>query len=137
MAYRCSDKQKATRQAWRDAHPGHNAVYQKAYSIANAEKKKTMAMEWYYAHLDKAKDNELKRKYGISLVEHQEMCAEADWRCEICGKHTENLHVDHDHLTGKVRGLLCASCNHGLGFFWDDQAILSLAIEYLDKNQNE
>ena len=55
--------------------------------------------------------------------------------CAICGElpHGENrvLHIDHDHLTGKIRGLLCMSCNRALGWFRDDTVILKKAIEYL------
>jgi hypothetical protein len=54
--------------------------------------------------------------------------------CEICGKRPESiarLRIDHDHLTGKVRGLLCSNCNVGLGMFDDDPELLEQAAEYL------
>jgi hypothetical protein len=56
-------------------------------------------------------------------------------KCKICGTHQENLpeilHVDHCHVTGKVRGLLCRSCNSGIGFLKDDEKIVSKALLYL------
>lgn len=54
-------------------------------------------------------------------------------QCQICNKIQENrrLSLDHDHITGKLRGFICHNCNVGLGHFQDDAAILSSAIEYL------
>jgi hypothetical protein len=51
--------------------------------------------------------------------------------CAICGLPEE--HVDHDHVTGQVRGLLCAGCNKGLGFFRDSPQLLRQAAEYLEE----
>jgi hypothetical protein len=70
---------------------------------------------------------ELKRKYGlktygITLDEYDQKLHEQDYRCEICGKEHEldtrtRLSVDHNHITGNVRGLLCARCNYLVGAF--------------------
>ena len=51
-------------------------------------------------------------------------------QCVICG-HEEKLVVDHDHITGKVRGMLCNHCNRGLGHFRDDPMLLEFAAQYL------
>lgn len=75
----------------------------------------------------RVRDNELKRKYGISREEYEVLISKG---CGICGG-TNKLHVDHDHKTGKVRGALCASCNRGLGMFKDSPALLQAAVEYL------
>ena len=50
--------------------------------------------------------------------------------CVICGSE-EPLVVDHDHKTGKVRGMLCNHCNRGLGHFCDDPELMEFAAEYL------
>lgn len=52
--------------------------------------------------------------------------------CDICNSDIK-LHVDHDHLTGRIRGVLCANCNRGIGLFRDNKELLAKAIKYLDK----
>lgn len=51
--------------------------------------------------------------------------------CEICGTTDRKLCVDHDHITGEIRGLLCSSCNVGLGYFRDSPELLTKAVQYL------
>jgi hypothetical protein len=74
---------------------------------------------------------------GITAVDYDKMYNEQNGRCAICGKHqlelNKSLHLDHCHLTGIVRGILCSNCNTGLGLFKDDIKILRCAISYLDK----
>jgi hypothetical protein len=55
-------------------------------------------------------------------------------KCWICGREQVSLFLDHDHLTGYVRGLLCPSCNRGIGMFVDDPALLQNAVVYLKSN---
>jgi hypothetical protein len=78
------------------------------------------------------------RMYGISLDDYRIMLAEQQHGCGICGRHQSEfdqaLHVDHNHTSGKVRGLLCSDCNVGIGIFKDDAAILTQAAKYLTKN---
>lgn len=83
-----------------------------------------------------ARDQYLRRKYKISLERYEEMLDAQDGRCAIClcKPRTRVLAVDHDHLTGQLRGLLCGRCNHGLlQFAQEDITILRRAIEYLLK----
>jgi hypothetical protein len=82
----------------------------------------------------------LLRKYGITLDDYQEMLAQQEGKCAICGSTEaknfgDTLVVDHDHATGKVRGLLCGTCNTALGKFRDDPQILRSAICYLAVNK--
>ncbi|KKN55448.1 hypothetical protein LCGC14_0582180 [marine sediment metagenome] len=82
-----------------------------------------------------ARRAKIKHYFGISLEEYEEMFISQKGRCAICqGKQKHGsrlLAIDHCHLTGVVRGLLCHKCNIGLGLFDDDGALLARAIEYL------
>ena len=70
-------------------------------------------------------------KYGITLGDYGEMLKLQEGRCAICSSKPDKLCVDHNHTTGKVRGLLCHLCNLGLGSFRDDKELLKCGIEYL------
>lgn len=73
------------------------------------------------------------RKYGITLEEYEELFKLQKGRCKICNKKSKiRLPVDHDHKTGRVRGLLCSNCNLLLGAIERDGIeIVLLAIQYL------
>lgn len=74
------------------------------------------------------------RKYGITMTEKEfnSRLAEQGGRCSICSKIPGyRLAVDHDHKTGKTRGLLCRNCNRALGYFEDSTSRLLVAINYL------
>jgi hypothetical protein len=83
--------------------------------------------------------SKLKSKYGLSLEEYDNKLVKQNHKCAICGlDETENkkkLAVDHDHLTGKVRDLLCINCNTGLGMFKENIDNLATAIKYLNKHR--
>lgn len=72
----------------------------------------------------------LRRRYGIGDADFQRMLAEQGGVCAIC-KDPGPRHVDHDHITGKVRGILCFNCNGGLGYYRDNVEYLGEAIRYL------
>lgn len=76
----------------------------------------------------------LKKHYGLTLADYQRMFDEQGGRCAICGDPPSDKHrlqVDHCHATGKVRSLLCFTCNAGLGSFRDDKDKLLAAAAYL------
>lgn len=81
------------------------------------------------------KNSNLLRKYGINLKEYSLILREQNYCCKICGinqsRLDKDLYIDHCHITGKVRGLLCHGCNSGLGFFKDNIKSLEQAINYL------
>lgn len=89
---------------------------------------------------DKRRDYDLNRHYGINHETYLEMLAEQNGSCKICGcteeEHGKRLHVDHNHKTGKVRGLLCSRCNTAIGKFKEDPEIIQKAIEYIERWNN-
>lgn len=122
------------REKWRDA----NAKYRdtdkgKKTNKKNQEKWKkenpTYSIEW-----------NLKKRYDMTLDEWNKLFESQEGCCAICGRHQgelkTKLHVDHNHITGEIRGLVCAACNIALGDFRIDELgtdILYKAIEYLEK----
>jgi hypothetical protein len=80
----------------------------------------------------KAYERQLKRLYGISIDDYNSMYEQQKGLCAGCYQHqTERFCVDHCHETGKVRGLLCASCNKALGLIKDKTSTLVNLIHYL------
>lgn len=75
----------------------------------------------------------LKRRYGLGADEVLAMLEVQDSACLVCRRRitVETSHVDHDHDTGSVRGILCFGCNGGLGQFGDDPEVLVRAARYL------
>jgi Recombination endonuclease VII len=74
---------------------------------------------------------------GLTPKDYDEMLAQQNDGCWICGgipSRTPYLHIDHNHETGVVRGLLCEGCNLGLGKFRDDVELLKRAVEYLSRD---
>lgn len=82
------------------------------------------------------KNVNLKLLYNISLEDYEQMLINQGGNCKICNcpqdTYKRALAVDHCHKTGKVRGLLCHSCNIGLGAFRDNTVLLEIAIDYLN-----
>lgn len=88
------------------------------------------------AELDKTRRYKLRREFGIDESIYQSMLTAQNGTCAICGgtDKKRKLSIDHDHRTGRIRGLLCNRCNIALGRFHDDIAILHKAIIYLNRN---
>jgi hypothetical protein len=75
----------------------------------------------------------LRRTFGITQADYEAILEMQRGGCAICGKEPGkiSLHVDHDHESGEVRGLLCVGCNNALGQFHDDLQLLARASDYL------
>lgn len=77
----------------------------------------------------------MKYRYGLTIKAYEELLEDVGYECPICNRsHYEGaLVVDHDHITNEVRGVLCRTCNSGIGFLGDDIELLEKAIQYLSK----
>jgi hypothetical protein len=103
------------------------------------EREREIKRTWYHKNKKKNKDHQLKYKFGITLQDFDRMVESQGNLCAICGGEnvqirgrTVALAVDHNHKTGKVRGLLCNGCNTSLGRF-KDIPMLKKAIKYLEE----
>ena len=126
--------------SWAESHANRK---QRICKFCNAEQ----AREWRKKNPTKQKQYAEKRgkwwlesRYGIDETEWQRMFDAQNGRCAICdskdpkGNHGV-FHVDHCHETGKVRALLCDTCNRGLGMFYDNIDILKNATKYLEEHR--
>lgn len=121
--------------------------------LANPERTKACRQRWYSKPENKAKmlaaskefqranpkkviasnrRSSLKRRYGLTELQFNQMAARQDFKCKLCGSEEDQpLYVDHIAGTKTVRGLLCNSCNRGLGFLNHDPAVLAAAARYV------
>ena len=87
---------------------------------------------------DKIRNWRLLQTYGITNQDYEQMLENQGFCCAGCGLHQnileKKLNVDHDHVTGKVRGLLCGNCNRALGLVKDNMETLVRLQEYLEKS---
>jgi len=101
----------------------------------NLEKNRTYAREYGRKNPQRARDR-LFKKYGITAQQYDEMFQKQNGGCAICGKEKNgkkmNFVIDHNHLTGNVRALLCTQCNAGIGNFMDSPSLLRQAAVYLE-----
>jgi hypothetical protein len=112
----------------------------KNYYINNKENESAKNAEYRKNNQDAIRSSKYKQQYGITLDDFNNMRLAQNYCCAICGKHEDDnknkkLFVDHDHVTGKVRQLLCHSCNTGIGLLQDDTDLLQKAISYLIKHK--
>lgn len=93
--------------------------------------------KYYRDHSEMWRENGLKRKYGLTLAEYNRLLANQNGHCAICPatigeeKRMRKLFVDHDHTTGKVRGLLCSRCNSAVGHLRDHPKYAHALVGYL------
>lgn len=118
---------------WRQKHKG-----QRKRSLRRKVAKKRAKKQWYQKNkstfLAEMRRRRLQDKFDLTEQEYDRMFTEQGGHCAICPDGplpTRRLAVDHCHKTNRVRGLLCARCNLGLGLFRDDESLLLSAIGYL------
>lgn len=113
----------------------NRSEFNKTWRKRNPEKAKSIA-----------EHNSLNRrfkKYGLTLDQYHALAEKQDFRCAICGVVPDDnygglhdgFHIDHSHVSGGVRGLLCKHCNVGIGMLKDSEKVLQAAIKYLRCNK--
>jgi len=113
--------------------------YKKEYYKKTADHQRKRSREYHNDHPNHNKEYILKSKYGISINDKIEMLKNQNNKCFGCNKSLveTSSNIDHDHKTGKIRGLLCNNCNLTLGLVYDNISILQNLIRYLKRNNNE
>lgn len=142
-------KRRLSTKKWRENNPEKVKEYSKVYEQRDKTKQyrkqysKTKgainAKNWRIRNPIKSRDSALKYSYGITSTDYNKLFVEQNGVCAICKEKQEDsksLCVDHDHTTGKIRGLLCRACNSGLGHLKESVSILISSIEYL-RNSNK
>lgn len=109
-----------------------------SYSCICCKKEQTAKYKQTDKYKEKVRRNLWKRQ-GIDITYEQylKLFLEQEGACAICGsavnQFNKGMCVDHNHTTGKVRGLLCTDCNRGIGSLKDDKELLQKALDYLNK----
>ena len=109
--------------------------YLKQWYGKNKDKDKEYKKRYLEANPNILKNSYYKRHYGITLAEYEDMLIKQGGGCALCGtlkpKGKGSFHVDHCHKTGKIRGLLCHSCNVGIGNLQESYELLIKAAQYI------
>lgn len=107
--------------------------YNRSWRNENAERDRANKQAWRDRNPDYSRTYLLKTLYGLSLDDYQTMLDRQDGACALCLKKPgqRNLSVDHDHETGRVRGLLCQKCNRMLGGFEGSVEVLGRTVAYM------
>jgi hypothetical protein len=113
--------------------------------ITRAKKYAKSQNAYYQANKDAIlkykRNHHFMKKYGITVEEFDALRIKQKFCCALCNRHEVDtprkcLCVDHNHDTGKIRELLCESCNQALGLFYDNPNVLEKAAKYLRKHDN-
>lgn len=127
MAYKSQQDRKQYQKTYEIEHAAAIAARKKEYRTNNKE-----------SYNLKGRWRTIKRKYGLTEKDWNDMFSSQEGRCAICRTHQQDLkeplYVDHDHATGKVRGLLCGTCNTGIGMLKDSIEILEQAVSYIKES---
>jgi len=108
--------------------------YNKQYAEKNKEKIKRYNKAKYRRNPEYYKELNLQRNFKLIIDQYNKLLEDQNSKCAICGRDNnvkKALAVDHNHKTGKIRGLLCHNCNIGLGVFNDNPLILIKVVKYL------
>ena len=129
-------------------------ITDKLYRLRNAERLRKASSEWYLSNknteafknkrtVELSRKTRIKNRYNLSIEKFDEMIKKQNNKCAICNQpefkirygKIQSLAIDHDHLTGKIRGLLCNNCNRAIGLMHDSIETLKNAVAYLEQRK--
>lgn len=120
---------------WRESNPDKRKEQKRRHYEKHKDKIDQRAKDWYENNKERHVNNALLRKYGVTLDQYNLLRAQQDFRCAVCNAHEtdvgKQMFVDHDHVTGKIRKLLCTKCNVGIGMLQDNPDIMERAAKYI------
>jgi hypothetical protein len=120
---------------WRIDNPDKKKEQKRRHYEKHKDRIDQRAKEWYDNNKDRHTNTALLRKYGVTLEQYNLLRAQQGFCCAICNDHEDSvgkkMFVDHDHVTGKIRKLLCTKCNVGIGMLKDNPDIMERAAKYL------
>lgn len=123
---------------WREKNPEKAKANRKAWEDENRDKVREYNRKSSLKRTQQTREYGLMRNHGITWEEYSAMLEKQGGGCAICGgqntKRKKILCVDHDHDTGKIRGLLCDSCNRGLGMLGDSLSHIMNVVKYLEES---
>lgn len=137
------EKVKKSEKASRDKNADQVKSSMKDWRQRNAEKIRRDWRKWYSKNTTRVRHHRLKSLYGLTPEQYEGMFAAQASGCAICRRNpyeqgdSKGLFVDHDHVTGRVRALLCQHCNRLLGCAKDSAEILLSAAAYLRQHQQD
>ena len=119
--------------------PPRNTAEERIYRVEHIEEIRRNARKHYNKH--KEQKRWYLRRYGITLEQIDEILLQQDHKCALCGKSLREGKrcVDHDHITRKVRGILCQPCNIKLSYFefiYTNEKLLRKTIQYLNMEES-
>jgi hypothetical protein len=106
----------------------------RAWQQANPERVKAWRVRNRDRRLKQLREIHLRNKFGLTPQEYDRILEAQGGVCALCERPPTpgiSLHVDHDHATGEIRGLLCMRCNNALGLFGEDPDLLKRAARYV------
>lgn len=107
-----------------------------AYAAAHPDELREQRRSYYLAHREEYRFKKLRDLYGMDVMSFEKMLDSQGHACAVCGTRRPGGHgwcVDHDHVSGIVRGILCPNCNTGIGHLGDDAERVEKALAYLRK----
>jgi hypothetical protein len=130
---RCERKQERDRSRRRKPYRDE---YRKAYYAKNRESSIAATKQWQKENHDKNKATKLHYRYGVTPESYDSMYVEQLGRCSVCRDvlpyQGKGCHIDHDHVSGIVRALLCLGCNVGIGHFRERPELMRAAASYIE-----